>query len=223
MDAATLIVSLALVGGALLLILYPLWQQSRPAVVLPADRPGQTLAEYQARYQALLAAIKDLMFDYEMGKVSAEDYEKLLHKTKLEAAGVRHQMDRLSNGVQPEMNPVLASEIETLVVQLRQNRFQGNEALLSEVDAEIELLKQVELNPQTLACPHCGKAFRKGDVFCAGCGQSLEGFVPEAEAAMENSCSVCGYAFHADDLFCAHCGTALSEEAKSHPYENVKI
>jgi predicted nucleic acid-binding Zn ribbon protein len=190
---------------------------------LPADRPGQTLAEYQARYQAILAAIKDLMFDYEMGKVSAEDYEKLLHKTKLEAAGIRQQMDQLSDGIQPDIDTTLAAEIETLVSQLRQSRFNGSEALLAEVDAEIELLKQIELGPQTLACPNCGQAFRAGDVFCAGCGQSLEAVTPEIKAAEERSCPGCGYAFQADDLFCAHCGTALREEAQSRPYANVKL
>ena len=117
----TIIISLALVVGAFALIFYPLWQQTRPDAIFRVDRSGQTLEEYQARYQATLASIKDLMFDYEMGKVSTEDYETLLQSTKLEAAQLRQQIDRLSQGVESAIDADLDREIETLVSQLRQS------------------------------------------------------------------------------------------------------
>ena len=60
MDPITLISILILVGSALLLILYPLWQQIRPEAIFKINRSGQTLEEHQARYQALLAAMRDL-------------------------------------------------------------------------------------------------------------------------------------------------------------------
>ena len=107
MDHLSLILILALGVGVLLLIAYPLWQQTRPEAIFRANRSGQTLAEYQARYQAALDSIRDLMFDYEMGKVSTEDYELLLHKTKLEAAQIRQQIDRLSQGQVSMIDPAL--------------------------------------------------------------------------------------------------------------------
>jgi hypothetical protein len=139
MDVFTLTITFALVAGAFGLILYPLWQQTRPEAVFQLDSSGQTLEEYQARYQAELAAIKDLMFDYEMGKVSAEDYEKLLAKAKLEAAEIRRQIDRLSHSTNADIEASLDVEIEKLIAQLRLNKFSGNETLLSEIDAEIQL------------------------------------------------------------------------------------
>ena len=206
----TIIISLALVVGAFALIFYPLWQQTRPDAIFRVDRSGQTLEEYQARYQATLASIKDLMFDYEMGKVSTEDYETLLQSTKLEAAQLRQQIDRLSQGVQSVIDADLDHEIEMLVSQLRKSQPNGNKALLQEINAEIESLKH--MTPHTVvggpACPNCGKAFKLDDAFCTGCGQALPELAP---AAIEAGCPECGTPIKPDDAFCAKCGTALTE------------
>ncbi len=205
MDHLPLILSLALVAGALVLIAYPLWQQTRSEAMFRVNRSGQTLAEYQARYQATLDSIKDLMFDYEMGKVSAEDYELLLHKTKLEAAQIRQQIDRLNQGQLSLVDPVMDAEIESLVRQVRTAGANGGETLLSEIEAEIEALKHISIDPERsgLACPTCGKPYRPGDAFCTGCGQAL----PQLAAG----CPACGAPYQPDDVFCAKCGAALPE------------
>lgn len=216
MDVLSLTISLALVAGALGLILYPLWQQTRPEAIFHIDRSGQTLEEYQARYQATLAAIKDLMFDYEMGKVSAEDHEKLLAKAKLEAAEIRHQIDRLNHNANVNMEASLDVEIEKLIAQLRYSKFNGNEALLSEVDAEIELLKAIKLDPAEVddcTCPHCGEPCLPGDAFCTTCGQPLAEWTADQPDKAE-ICPSCGYAYQPDDAFCAKCGLALSDRTR---------
>jgi predicted nucleic acid-binding Zn ribbon protein len=224
MDALTLTLSLALVAGAFGLILYPLWQQTHSEAGLQPDRSGQTLEEYQARYQAALDAIKDLMFDREMGKISAEDYEKLLAKSKLEAAEIRHQIDRLSHSTAADKEAALDVEIERLVAQLRTDQLNGSEALLDEVDAEIESLKNIRLGPagvEEAVCPHCGQAFLPGDAFCTGCGQALPEVVPAEPDITEELCPTCGYAYRPDDVFCARCGQALNEGPRMQPRKEV--
>jgi uncharacterized OB-fold protein len=227
MDAFTLTVSLALTAGVFGLILYPLWQQTRPEITLQTGRSGRTLEEYQARYQATLDAIKDLMFDYEMGKISAEDYDKLLAKTKLEAAGVRHQIDRLSRSVATDVEAALDVEIERLVAQLRHNNQPGeNKALLSQVEAEIELLKNIRLESTQMdeaICPHCGQPFLPGDAFCSICGQPLPEVTAVESKPPVNVCSACSYAYQTGDAFCARCGLALADELKVSPREDVVI
>ncbi len=217
MAALPLVIIVILIGGALALIFYPLWQQTRPEAIFRVNRPGQTLEEYQARYQAVLAAIKDLMFDYEMGKISAEDYESLLNKTKLEAAEIRRQIDHLEHSPTAGIEATLDAEIETLITRLNHN-FEADESLLAEVDAEIELLKDVELDKQPatgladdkLNCPNCHKTTLPGDAFCAHCGQSLAEFETEFETEFDaDACPKCGYSSQSDDLFCARCGANL--------------
>jgi hypothetical protein len=223
MDALTLTISLALTAGVFGLILYPLWQQTRPEA-LQTGRSGQTLEEYQARYQATLDAIKDLMFDHEMGKTSADDYDKLLAKTKLEAAGIRHQIDRLSRSVATDVEAALDVEIERLVAQLRHSQPAESAALLAEVEAEIDLLKNIRLESAEMdeaTCPHCGQPFLPGDAFCSGCGQPLPDLTAAESPAKVDICSACGYAYQAGDAFCARCGLALTAELKVSPREDV--
>ncbi|NJN95264.1 MAG: hypothetical protein HC875_14735 [Anaerolineales bacterium] len=221
MDAFTLLTTIVLVAGAFGLILYPLWQQSHAEIPLQPSRIGQTMEEYQARYQATLAAIKDLMFDYEMGKIAPDDYDRLLAKSKLEAAEIRQQIDRLSHSTAITSAATLDVEIERLVSQLRQNQLgNGHHTLLREVDAEIEFLKNIQLDPAKIdeaACLHCGHAFLPGDAFCGGCGQPL----PEPIAQPALACSACGYIYQAGDAFCARCGAALPDERPLQPVEEV--
>jgi hypothetical protein len=211
MEPLTLILSLALGAAALALIIYPLWQQTRPEAIFQVDRSGQTFEEYQARYQAVLAAIKDLMFDYEMGKVTTEDYELLLQRSKLEAAEIRHHLDRLSQNTSVETDPALDAEIERLVSQFKRGHANGHKTLRREIEAEIESLKTISFDQELAGstCPHCGKTYQAGDAFCTGCGQALPD--PEAEAS-KTTCPECGHPFEAGDAFCAKCGTPLTED-----------
>jgi len=167
MDILSITAIAALTGAALLLILYPIWQQTRPTVALQPIPPGQTLAEHQARYQAALATIKDLTFDFEMGKISAQDHHQLLHKTKLEAAQIRRQIDLLSHNP-TDIAPALDDQIETLVAQLRTGQSTGPKRLRQQVDAEIAALKN------SAACPACGSPHQPNDAFCARCGAALD-------------------------------------------------
>ena len=224
MDVLVLTVSLALVAGAFGLILYPLWQQTRPEAIFHVDRSGQTLEEYQARYQAALDAIRDLMFDYEMGKISTEDHARLLSKAKLEAAEIRHQIDRLSYSVTTGTKAALDVEIERRVAQLRGSQFNECEALLRDVDAEIALLKNIQLDPAEIdepICPHCGQAFLPNDVFCTGCGRPLPAHAADQPDPTKDICPACGYAFQLDDVFCAQCGLALKEGTRVQQGEEV--
>lgn len=221
MDVLTIILIVLLVGVTIGLVGAPLWQPaSTDAPTEAVERPGQTLEELEAQYRATLAAIKDLNFDHEMGKVSTEDYQPLLAKSKLEAARIRQVIDQLSSAEIAEQAQTLEAEIETLVAQLRQGP-EPNEALLREVEAEIEALKSLPPGLPTTegrACPHCGADLRADDKFCSSCGQA----VPEPAADLADHCSHCGYAYEPGDAFCAHCGTPLTEAAIQN-YENAKI
>lgn len=208
MEPLTLTLSLLLIAIAVTIIAYPLWRQTHPKAFTAIDvapAPGQTREEYEARYQATLAAIKDLMFDYEMGKLSQEDYDTLLARTKNEAAQLRRQIDRLSSDTAPQITPSLDADIETMIAQARSEATTAkeNKVLLREINAEIETLKHIPTNGT--ACLDCGTAYRPGDAFCSGCGGAL----PKAAAVpAENQCSSCGHALQTGDAFCAKCGTS---------------
>nr|NIN67603.1 hypothetical protein [Anaerolineae bacterium]NIO70584.1 hypothetical protein [Anaerolineae bacterium] len=52
--------------------------------------------ELEARREALYAALKDLEFDHEMGKLSAEDYAALRERYTVQAVAVLQQLDALA-------------------------------------------------------------------------------------------------------------------------------
>ena len=210
MDILTLLISLALVGGTLALVLWPLWRQARPETSLRPESGGRTLAENEARYQATLDAIRDLMFDYEMGKVSAEDYERLLQKTKLEAAHIRRQIDQF-DPLDAPLEPGLEAEIEARVAQVKQEPEFGDQALRHEVEAVIERLKTTT----ALTCPACGHTAQQGDAFCSRCGQAL------LVEARQDVCPECGAPFKAEDAFCVTCGAELQSQMATRKTEDI--
>ncbi len=168
MDIATIIVTLLLIVVVLGVILYPLWQHNRLKTVGQTDLAAQTRAEYQVRYQSALANIKDLMFDYEMGKLASADYQNLLNKGKLEAAQLRQQFDDLSN--------VSNDTIELLITRMKESPVTVDEMLQREINTEIEQLKKMSassMKKKGSACPKCGKSYQANDAFCSGCGQTL--------------------------------------------------
>jgi uncharacterized OB-fold protein len=211
MDTLAIILSIILVGGTLALVLSPLWR--RPQTRLIRDASGNTVEELETRYQAALTAIRDLMFDYEMGKVTQEDYDTLLTKSKLEAAQIRRRIDQMSQ-VDVELDPNIDAEIENLVAQLKTAHANGNKTLLKEVDKEIEILKHA--GHDTLTCPDCGSIAQVGDAFCSSCGQSLENVQVDA-----NTCPECGTAIQPDDAFCAKCGTELDNNLTTRNTQTV--
>jgi predicted Zn-ribbon and HTH transcriptional regulator len=205
MDLLTLMGGVGLVGAVLALILYPLWPRHRSRSLVASDPTRHTLAEAEIRYQAALATIKELMFDYEMGKTSEADYEILLTKAKVEAAHIRRQLDRLTQQV--DLDPVLEAEIERLVADLRANASTIDPTVQQEVEAELsQLLTRNVASSRT--CPHCGKMLILTDAFCSGCGQALD---PLEVIEAKQGCPKCGYAFQEDDAFCAQCGLPLAE------------
>jgi len=212
MEFLTLLIIAVLGVCALALILFPLWQQSRPnGVTLAAHASGQTLEEVEARYYAELAAIKDLMFDHEMGKISPDDYELILTRAKMEAAQLRRQLDRLTENPDLTLDPALDAKIEALINQTRTapGPVNGNRAILKEIDGTIKRLRTGR-NGKTTACPECNTPFQAGDAFCSSCGTPLSNVDENNDAP---ACPNCRSVVRPDDAFCTECGTALEPMA----------
>ncbi len=219
MEIITITLVAGLIVWALALILYPLWRQtgSQP-VALAAPLPGQTPAEIEARYQATLASIKDLMFDYEMGKLTHDDYNNLLASSKTEAARLRQMLDRvaLSTDISPEIN----AQIEALVADTRRTPLNrnGNRAMLKQIDRNISQLKTS--NGHCTTCHHCNGRVLLGDSFCPSCGLALSN--GQLKTAAPNTCQKCSAPVEPADAFCAGCGTAL-DPLHSPPLEKALV
>lgn len=191
MEPIPFAISMLLVLVALLLVGHPLWRQARNVERRSQPRAkSEAVEEYRARYAAALATIRDLMFDHEMGKIATDDYEALLAKAKLEAAQIQQQLASYTRQ-QTELDPAVATTIDALVLQQRNNGAGATadlttdltvdsalqtSAVQSDVQAEIERLKMIPVDHETGApvCSHCRAVIEIGDLFCPECGQDLQ-------------------------------------------------
>lgn len=74
---------------------YPLFQKRQEKISFALNHRAQ---ELEARKAEIYAAIRDIDFDYRMGKLSQEDYEALREQYKTEAIGMMKQIDQASLG-----------------------------------------------------------------------------------------------------------------------------
>ena len=136
-DLLPILCSVALLLGLLLYLGRPLLTSGRTSA---ASRPTRQLFE---RKEQLLGEIVELELDRELGKVSAEDFQRLFAELEAETLAVIGELDRL--------NGASSSQLER------------------RIEKEVAALRQ-KTAPR---CHSCGALRREGDLFCPQCGASL--------------------------------------------------
>ena len=172
--------SAALIIGALALIfvMAPLLRRTRAAAgVVP-----EWVDPEETPKGIALAALKEIEFDRETGKLSDVDYRQLTVKytdQAVEAMRAEEKSGSESAGVgAPAPDSVAAVE--------------------SVIAAKVRALRA---GPGGLSCPTCGPRPEADAIFCSNCGTRL----PTGHA-----CDGCGAALPADGLFCESCGRKVA-------------
>lgn len=117
--------------------------------------------------ESLYKALKEIDFDYELGKLSKEDYEELQKKYKLEAASILKEIDDIRiRAISIDLDEEAEKEIRIL-----------SETILTddeEIEKEILKARKSRSKDNTkLICSGCGKEFESDDRFCSNCGNKL--------------------------------------------------
>lgn len=100
-------IGIVLVIATALFVGYPLWQKSARAANFKSNHQAE---DWQARKEEIYAAIRDIDFDYRMGKLSQEDYNTLREQYKSEAISLMKKIDALTLGVRPAKGKKAASK-----------------------------------------------------------------------------------------------------------------
>jgi hypothetical protein len=170
------VVAAALVGVAVV------WLVLQPLVVRGDRSPPayEPLDPEETPKGVALAALKEIEFDRETGKLSDEDYAFLKGKytgAALDALRVEQTeaADTVAGG----------GDVEVLIA------------------ARVRALRSAATSapPGAPACPTCGPRPEPDAVFCSSCGQRLQ---------HGGACAGCGAALEPDSRFCAHCGTGVA-------------
>lgn len=157
--------ALLLLGIAVVAVAWPLLQERRGQYQddLTAETLADPLTELQAERDAIYRAIKELRFDYQVGKASEADYQAFDAHLRGQAALVLKQIDTLKKA---EADPALDASLEAEIAALRQVNGSG--------PGRPPVPVAVAADKGTLNfCPQCGHRLQAGDRFCGKCGAAL--------------------------------------------------
>lgn len=171
-------------------IAYPLFTVPHEQAAPAANALDSLIAQRDSAYDA----IRDLDFDFQLGKLSQADYDLLREKYKARAALALQQIDQLAGStgagerIEEEvarlrargLGPKDGDAIEQEVARLRQRRAKSatpdapanGHAPVDDAEQEIARLRATR-HSDVLHCRQCGTPYRTGDRFCSKCGAKI--------------------------------------------------
>lgn len=177
--AVGLLVALLFSALAIAAVAWPLLKRGPTPVLVEDDR----LAELLQRKEQVLASIKDLEFDYRVGKLSKADYQQYDQRLRRQAIGLMQQIEQLA----PE-SAGLDAALEREIEQRRRvkSAVEATADQDASVEAEIARRRRVptEAAPANNGggprfCTNCGAALSPHHKFCAQCGAPVESGQPQ--------------------------------------------
>lgn len=153
------VVSVSFVGLGAYRILLPLVM---PEVIAPPTIAGRTRVAMDREKTLVLRSIKELEFDYAMGKVAKVDFDEMHTRLRNRAIGLMKQLD--AGGGYKEQ---IAREIEKrLASDQGPQSAQGAQAAQGAQGATQVVMGETE-------CPECGTENDDDAKFCKNCGAKL--------------------------------------------------
>lgn len=133
-------VSVLLVAGVLAFVMLVRPQD------LPDEAPESPVQYLEERKAVIYDNLRDLNFEYRLGKLSDADYNKTKVTLQNELAHVLAEIDRITGGAKAA--PAGQAKSKAAASEFR---------------------------PDPLVCPHCGAKFEKTMKFCGECGKAMSG------------------------------------------------
>lgn len=167
MDVIAISLGVVVAGAVGVYLSRPWWAKEGQFDSANPDSPEKSLNE---RHEQIISALRDLDFDHEVGKVTAEDYNLLRQSLLAEAATVLTQLDESRAG-----EADLDEEVEARILAVRRTLW-------------------TDQQPGT-ACPTCSRPARSGDLYCGGCGARLASACPSCGKTVQATdlyCAGCG-------------------------------
>ncbi len=158
------VVSVSLVGLGAYRILLPLVS---PEIDAPPTIGGRTRVALEREKTLVLRSIKELEFDFAMGKVAQADFDEMSARLRSRAAGLIRQLD--AGGGYKEQ---IAKEVEQRLARPEGDGLsRRRDDDIETTDAEPATAKAVAL--RTSECDQCGTTNDEDAKFCKNCGAKL--------------------------------------------------
>lgn len=172
----TLLIALLISGVALAYVLQPLLDRHPPALLVDDDR----LTELLARKDSTLRALKDLEFDQQVGKLSAEDYNRFYERLSRQAIALIGQIEKVT-----PQGSALDEALEAEIAKQRRALPARTNGVAKPAATTPVLATNGATNTAatdaTLFCTECGTRLQPGFKFCGNCGAPVAKLAPVAD------------------------------------------
>ena len=188
---ATLVVAL-MVLAAFVVIGLPLYRAvmadaSTETAPAAAGEKGLALGEFVTQRDATFRAIKEIEFDFQVGNLSAADFNDLRERYKAKALQLIRTIRELEEEQGSEASEQAAPSVTAVLPAAK-----PEDDLL-----ELAIARKRQSRQVTVTCPSCGQHCRTGAKFCGNCGALLA------------VCAACGEVNEPHYKFCMRCGAPL--------------
>jgi DNA repair exonuclease SbcCD ATPase subunit len=119
---------------------------------LPAPEPVSPFAHLDERKAAIYENLRDLQFEFRVGKLSDEDYQHTKKDLQKELAAVMAEVDQLKERL-GQAKPAPARKAEA---------------------PKSHAAAQPQTAPSGFTCPACGASFEQELKFCGECGKPMK-------------------------------------------------
>ncbi len=147
----TLSIAVILVIGT---IIFTLFVRAKD---IPEPAPASPTAHLEERKAQIYENLRDLQFEFRVGKLSDSDYQKTKLDLQRELAGVLAQIDALQTAPAVQTKIVEAKIVEAKVAKAPASAGHAGNGH----------------KPDAHACPHCGATFAQDMKFCGECGKVM--------------------------------------------------
>lgn len=220
MDILVLVAGVIVVALAVGYVFYPLFRPPGRGLASLPEADAQ-LTDLLSERDVVLQALRDLDFDYRMGRLSDQDYQALRARYAARgvailqhldaAAGLASEQEALEEGIEAEIRRLRERPAREPVKEAV--RAPAAVSLEEAIEEEVRRLRarpapagakptrkaaRAEARQKAGRCPNCGQPYLPGVKFCARCGRTLV-----------RVCPSCGATAGPEARFCAQCGAKL--------------
>ncbi len=160
MDSLIVVATVLIAGGisaiAIAYVVRPLLTPGPAPVIVEDDK----LSDLIRRKDLTLRAIKDLEFDYHVGKVSEEDFQRVNQRLRHQAIVLIQQIDKLA----PDSSAI-DDQLEAAIAAMRKTQTPPPEAV-----QPVPAAQPANGSRPARFCTNCGQPLEPSHKFCANCG-----------------------------------------------------